>query len=69
MEKPLTKHIKSDGSQLNLKNYVQDGGYQPVRKVLKEMTPADVISVVKASNLLGRGGGGFPTGMKFCSGR
>jgi NADH-quinone oxidoreductase subunit F len=44
MEKPLTKHIKPDGSQLELKNYVQDGGYQVVRKVLKEMAPADVIT-------------------------
>ncbi len=65
MERPLTKHISPDGSQLSLKNYVQAGGYLPVRKVLKEMTPADVINVVKASNLLGRGGGGFPAGVKW----
>ena len=65
MEKPLTRHIKPDGSQLNLKNYVQEGGYQPVRKALKEMSPTAVIDIVKASNLLGRGGGGFPTGNKW----
>ncbi|MDP1620951.1 MAG: NADH-quinone oxidoreductase subunit NuoF [Bacteroidales bacterium] len=65
MEKPLTKHIKPDGSQLNLKNFVQDGGYEPVRKVLKGMSPAEVIDVVVASNLLGRGGGGFSAGKKW----
>ena len=65
MEKPLTKHIKPDGSQLILKNYVQDGGYLAVRKVLKEMSPATVTDVVIASNLLGRGGGGFPAGKKW----
>lgn len=65
MEKPLTQQIKPDGSQLDLKNYVQKGGYDIVRKVLKGMSPADVIAAVKASNLLGRGGAGFPAGVKW----
>jgi len=65
MEKPLTKHITPDGSQLLLKNYVRYGGYQAVHKALKQMTPSGVISEVKASNLLGRGGAGFPTGNKW----
>jgi len=65
MERPLTKHILPDGSQLNLKNYIQAGGYYAVEKVLKEMTPTGVIDVVKASNLLGRGGGGFAAGVKW----
>jgi len=65
MEKPLTKHIRPDGSQLELKNYVRDGGYQILRKVLKEMAPAEVINEVKAANLLGRGGAGFPAGIKW----
>ena len=44
------------------------GGYQALYKALKEMTPKEVIEVVKASGLRGRGGGGFPTGLKweFC---
>jgi NADH:ubiquinone oxidoreductase subunit F (NADH-binding)/(2Fe-2S) ferredoxin len=44
------------------------GGYQALYKALKEMTPKEVIALVKASGLRGRGGGGFPTGLKweFC---
>jgi NADH-quinone oxidoreductase subunit F len=65
METPLTKHIRPDRSQLVLKNFEKAGGYLPVKKALKEMTPDGVIDLVKASNLLGRGGAGFPTGMKW----
>lgn len=65
MEKPLTKHIKPGSPPLNLKDYQQAGGYNGTRKTLKEMSPADVTSLVKASNLLGRGGAGFPTGVKW----
>lgn len=65
MEKPLTRHIKPDGSQLNLKEYVKAGGYTAVHKSIKKMAPGDVISTVKAANLLGRGGGGFPAGVKW----
>ena len=42
-----------------------NGGYNGLRKVLAEMTPAQVIEMVKASNLRGRGGAGFPTGLKW----
>lgn len=65
MEKPLTRHIRPDGSQLELKNYVREGGYLVVQKVLKELSPAQVINEVKAANLLGRGGAGFPAGLKW----
>src|SRR5690606_35007263 len=41
------------------------GGYQSVRKVLKEMTPAEVQALVKESDLRGRGGAGFNTGLKW----
>ncbi len=44
--------------------YVQHGGYEALRKAVG-MTPAAVIDVVKASNLRGRGGAGFPTGVKW----
>jgi len=65
MEKPLTSHISPGVSPLNLKSYLQAGGYSGTRKALKEMKPADVTALVKASNLLGRGGAGFPTGVKW----
>lgn len=45
--------------------YRQRGGYQAVEKVLKTMSPEDVVEEVKKSGLRGRGGAGFPTGMKW----
>ena len=45
--------------------YRQDGGYRALTKALNEMTPAQVIAVVKDSNLRGRGGAGFPCGLKW----
>jgi len=49
-------------------DYIAVGGYQSLRKALFEMTPEQVIDEVKRSGLRGRGGAGFPTGMKweFC---
>ena len=65
MERPLTKHIIQGTSPLNLKDYRLAGGYAGTIKALKEMTPADVTKLIKTSNLLGRGGAGFPTGVKW----
>ena len=45
--------------------YIARDGYQALAKVLTEMTPQQVIDVVKASGLRGRGGAGFPTGTKW----
>lgn len=64
MEKPLTKHIRPGREPLSLKEYERAGGYQSVRKALA-MTPQEVQNLVKASNLRGRGGAGFSTGMKW----
>jgi NADH-quinone oxidoreductase subunit F len=47
------------------KVYRDNGGYAAVEKALKKMTPAEVIEEVKKSGLRGRGGAGFPTGMKW----
>src|SRR5271156_4058554 len=45
--------------------YLQNDGYKALEKALREMTPASIIDEVKKSNLRGRGGAGFPTGMKW----
>ncbi len=64
METPLTKNIHPNREPPSLKEYEKAGGYQALRKALA-MSPQDVQNVVKASNLRGRGGAGFPTGMKW----
>ena len=45
--------------------YIACDGYKALGKVLTEMKPADVIAEIKKSGLRGRGGGGFPTGVKW----
>jgi len=45
--------------------YLQNDGYQALEKALQQMTPESIIDQVKKSNLRGRGGAGFPTGMKW----
>ena len=45
--------------------YIAFGGYTALGKVLTEMQPQEVIDVIKESGLRGRGGGGFPTGLKW----
>ncbi len=49
----------------DLSVYQDHGGYSALRKAIKEMTPDQVTDVVKASGLRGRGGAGFPTGVKW----
>lgn len=45
--------------------YIAEGGYEALGKALTEMKPEDVVASIKKSGLRGRGGGGFPTGMKW----
>ncbi|MEI7884105.1 MAG: NADH-quinone oxidoreductase subunit NuoF [Clostridia bacterium] len=49
----------------NIEEYIAYDGYQALAKVLTEMTPAEVITEIQASGLRGRGGAGFPTGIKW----
>jgi NADH:ubiquinone oxidoreductase subunit F (NADH-binding)/(2Fe-2S) ferredoxin/ferredoxin len=49
----------------DISEYISVDGYQALGKVLTEMTPEEVIDVIKKSGLRGRGGGGFPTGIKW----
>jgi NADH-quinone oxidoreductase subunit F len=63
-EPVLLKHIH-DPRTREISRYIELGGYEAARKVLSEKAPADVIEMTKASGLRGRGGAGFPTGMKW----
>ncbi len=55
-----------DGRNWRLDDYVKRGGYEALKKILAEKTPpANVIAEVKKSALRGRGGAGFPTGLKW----
>lgn len=63
MERPLTQHITFP--PLGLRQYEAVGGYQAARKAIRHMTPPEVTALVKESNLKGRGGAGFSTGMKW----
>lgn len=49
----------------NIDEYIAFDGYKALAKVLTEMTPEQVVDVIKRSGLRGRGGGGFPTGLKW----
>ena len=49
----------------DIQEYIARGGYLALEKVLKTMTPAQVVEEIKKSGLRGRGGGGFSTGMKW----
>ena len=55
-----------DGGNWQLADYVKRGGYSALRRILTEgITPEQVIADLKASALRGRGGAGFPTGLKW----
>jgi NADH-quinone oxidoreductase subunit F len=64
-EKVLLRFEDVSSDLTKIDAYLADGGYEAARKALTTMTPADVIATVKDSNLRGRGGAGFPTGLKW----
>jgi NADH-quinone oxidoreductase subunit F len=63
-ERPLTGNLRPDGQAVGISAYEQSGGYQGLRKALG-LQPQEVTELVKQSNLRGRGGAGFPTGLKW----
>ncbi len=65
MDKPLTKNIAPGKPPTDLTAYESNGGYEALRRTIGKLSAAEVLDIVKESNLRGRGGAGFPTGMKW----
>lgn len=65
MTQVLTSRFHLKGRAADIDVYLETGGYKGLAKALKEFTPAQIIDEVKKSVLRGRGGAGFPTGMKW----
>lgn len=59
----LERHLTLDPDNLN--SYLEQGGFLALEKVLSGLSPEEVINIVLASGLRGRGGAGFPTGLKW----
>lgn len=63
-----TKVVLSHCGEINpedINSYIAVGGYEAARKAVTEMTPIQIVEIIKDSNLRGRGGAGFPTGLKW----
>lgn len=62
---PLTKNIDMSRPPLGIDDYISNDGYLSVRNIAAGLSPDDVLQLVKDSGLKGRGGAGFPTGLKW----
>lgn len=64
------KVVRKNSGQLDperIEDYIAEGGYQSLYKALHDMTPAQVVEEITQSGLRGRGGGGYPTGLKWAT--
>ncbi len=65
MQRPLTQRIRQGAEPPDIVAYEKSGGYQAARKAIGRVRPGEITDLVKNSNLRGRGGAGFPTGLKW----
>lgn len=65
LDKPLTRNVHSDRRPVDMAGYEANGGYQGLRGAMGKLSPAECLKIIQDSNLRGRGGAGFPTGMKW----
>jgi NADH-quinone oxidoreductase subunit F len=65
MAEDTVRLLPSDDGSWRLEDYLRRGGYGAARKALTSMTPKDVIAEVRKAGIRGRGGAGFPAGMKW----
>jgi NADH-quinone oxidoreductase subunit F len=64
-DRPLTRNIDLNRGPLDIAGYEAADGYQSMHAIAKGLSPDDVLNIVKKSGLKGRGGAGFPTGLKW----
>ena len=62
---PIATEYRGMINPLDINEYKKRGGYTAMQKVLETMSPDEVVEQVKQSGIRGRGGGGFPTGLKW----